>query len=81
MKFGSGDDFGQLFHIGWLDVNDIETLILDVEVPQVYSQIVTADKGLPIAVDGYAVDVIGVGVCIVSARHSSNDGVMVSQSW
>ena len=37
MEFGGGDDFGQLLHVGWLDVNDVETLVLNVEVPQVYS--------------------------------------------
>jgi hypothetical protein len=40
MEFCSSDDLSQLFHVRRLDVDDVEALILDVEVPQVYSQVV-----------------------------------------
>lgn len=50
VKFGSRDDFGKLFHVGGLDINNVETLVLNIEVPKVNSQIIAADKGLPIAV-------------------------------
>lgn len=80
MELGGGDDFCQLFHIGRLDINNIEALILNVEVPQIDPEIVTAYERLAIAVDGYAVDVIGVGIGICSTRHGSNDGVVVSHA-
>lgn len=51
VKFGSCDDFGQLFHIRGLDVDNVEALILDVEVPEVDPKVITADKCLAIAVD------------------------------
>lgn len=51
VEFCSRDDFGQLFHVCRLDVHDVEALILDVEVPEVDSEIIAADKCLTIAVD------------------------------
>ena len=33
MEFGRRNHFCQFFHIRWLDVHDIEALILNVEVP------------------------------------------------
>ncbi|KAI6754410.1 hypothetical protein HG530_012924 [Fusarium avenaceum] len=50
VKFGGRDDFGELFHVGRLDINNVETLILNIEVPKIDPQIITADKGLSIAV-------------------------------
>lgn len=79
MKLGGRDDFSELFHIRWLDVDDVETLILDVEVPQIDAEVVTTYERLPIAIDGYAVYVVGMSVCIISARNSGDDGVVVSQ--
>ena len=35
MKLGSGDHFGQFFHVCRLDIHNVEALVLDVEVPQV----------------------------------------------
>jgi hypothetical protein len=81
MKFSSCDNFCQFFHIGRFDVNNVETLILYVEVPEIDSQIVTADKSLPIAVDRYAVDVIGVSIGIRAARNCGNNSVVVCQAW
>lgn len=37
MKLSRCDNFRQLFHVRWLDVNDIERLIGDFQVPQVDS--------------------------------------------
>lgn len=50
VKFGSRDDFGELFHVGRLDINNVKTLILNIEVPKIDPQIITADKGLSVAV-------------------------------
>lgn len=81
VELGCRDDFGQLLHVCRLDIHDIETLVLDVEVPQVDSEIVTADKGLAIAVHRDAIYMVGVGICVGSPRDSSDDGVMVCQAW
>lgn len=80
MKFSRGDDFGEFFHVGGFDVNNVETLVLNVEIPQVDAEIITADEGLAVTVDGDAVDVISVCVCICSSRHSSYDSIMVGHS-
>ena len=44
-------DFRQLFHIRRLDIHDVEALILYVQVPQVYPQVVRADECLAITID------------------------------
>lgn len=77
MEFGGGYDLGELFHICGLDVDNIETLVLYVEVPQVYPQVVAGDECFSIAVHRDAVDVICVGVGIGPARHSSHDSIVV----
>lgn len=71
------DNFSELLHVCWLDVNNVEALILDVEVPQVYPQVVRADEGLAIAVHRYAVDVVGMCVGVDSSRDSGDNGVMM----
>lgn len=80
VKFGRSDDFRKLLHVGWLDVDDVEALVLNVQVPQVYSEVVTANKCLTVTIDRNAVDVIGMGIRIGPARYSSNDGVVVRHS-
>jgi hypothetical protein len=75
-----GDDLGQLLHVGGLDIDNVEALVLDVEVPQVDAKIVAADEGLAVAVDGDAVDVVCVGVGVCPARDGSDDGIMVSEA-
>ena len=79
MKLSCRDDFSELFHIRWLDVDNVETLILDVEVPQIDAQVVATYERFSIAIDGYAVYVVGMSVCVISARDSGDDGVVVSQ--
>lgn len=80
MKLGGGDDLGQLFHVGGLDIDYVEALVLDVEIPEVDTQIVTANEGFTIAVYRYAVDVIGVSVCIGSSGDGGNNSVMVREA-
>ncbi len=81
MKFCSCYNFRKLFHICRFDIDDIEALILDVQIPEIDSQVVAADKGLAITVDRYAVDVVGVCIGVGPARYRSNDRVMVCQAW
>lgn len=81
VELGCCDDLGKFLHIGRFDIHNVEALVLDVEVPQVDPEIVTADEGLAIAVHGDAIDMIGVGVRIRSARDGGNDGIMVCQAW
>ncbi|KAK1239566.1 LOW QUALITY PROTEIN: hypothetical protein MKX07_001020 [Trichoderma sp. CBMAI-0711] len=69
-----------LLHVGGFDVNDVEALILDVEVPEVDAQIVTANERFAITVDGYAVDVVRVGVGVGPSRDGGNDGVMMCET-
>ena len=77
MELRSCDDFSELFHVRRLDIDNVEALILDIEVPEVYPQVIRADVGFSIAVDGYAIDVIGVCVGVDSPRHSSNNRVVM----
>lgn len=72
-----GNDLGQLFHVCRLDVNNVEALILNVEVPQVDAQIITTDVCLAIAVDRNAINVVSVGVGVHAARYGSDDCVVV----
>lgn len=79
MKLGCRNDFSQLFHVRWFDVNDVEALILNVEIPKIDAQVVTTYERLPIAIDRYAIYVVGMSVCVISARNSGDDGVVVGQ--
>lgn len=80
VELGCCDHFCQLFHVGWFDVDDIEALILDVQVPQVYPQVVTANESLPITVHRDAVDVICVGIGVSSSRYCCYNGIMVGKA-
>lgn len=80
MELGSRDDLGELLHVCRLDVDNIEALVLDVQVPQINSQVIAADKRLSVAVYRDAVDVIGVSIGVGSARHGSDDGVVMCEA-
>ena len=80
MKFGSGDNLCKFFHIGRLDVDDVEALILYIEVPKVYPEVITANECFSITVDGDAVDVISMCICICPAGHSSDNCIMVGHA-
>ena len=79
VELGGRDDLGQLLHVRRLDVDNVEALVLDVEVPQVDAQIVTADECLSVAVHGDAVDVVGVGISICTPRHGGHHGIVMGQ--
>jgi hypothetical protein len=80
VKLGCCNDLGKFLHVGRLDIHNVEALVLDVEVPQVDPEIVTADEGLAITVHGDAIDMIRVGVGIRSPWDGGNDGIMVCQA-
>lgn len=77
MEFGRGDNFGEFFHVGRLDIDNVETLVLDVEVPEVNPEIIAAYEGLSVTVDGDAVDVVCMGVCICPPRYGGDNGIVV----
>lgn len=80
MKLGRSDDFGQLFHIRWFDIHDVEALVLYVEIPEIDAEIVTAYEGLSITVDRDAVDVVRMGVCVGASRYSGHDSIVMGQA-
>ena len=80
MEFGSSNDFGELFHVCRFNVHNVETLVLNIEIPQIDAEIVTADEGLTIAVDRDAVDVVGMGVGVSTSRDCSNYGVVMGHA-
>ena len=75
-----GYDFSQLLHVRGFDIHDVEALILNVEVPQIDSEVIAADESLAVTVHGDAVDVVCVRVRIGLSRHGRHDRVMMSQS-
>jgi hypothetical protein len=80
MEFGGGNDLGKLFHIGRLDVDNVETLILDVQIPQIDAEVVTTDECLTVTVDGDTVDVIGMSIGVCSPGNSSYDSIVMCHS-
>ena len=40
MELGSCNHFCKLFHVGWLDVNNVKALVRDIQMPQVDAQVV-----------------------------------------
>lgn len=80
MEFGSSNDFGQFLHVCRFYVNDIEGLILNVEIPEIDPEIVTADKSFTVAVDRDTIDVISMSICVGSSRNRGDDGIMMGHS-
>jgi len=81
VELSRGDDFGQFLHICRLYINDVEALVLDIEIPQIDPEIVTADEGFAIAIDRNAVDVISMGICEGSSRNSGYNRIMMGHPW
>ena len=79
MEFRSGDDLCEFLHIRRLDIDYIEALILDVEVPQIYPEVIATDKCLSITVDRNAVDVVCMRVRVRSTRDSCRDGIVMGK--
>jgi hypothetical protein len=79
VEFSCRNDLGQLFHVRRLDVDNVEALVLNVEIPQIDPEIIAADEGLAIAVDRDAVDMVGMRISISLSRNSGDHGVVMSQ--
>ena len=77
MEFSGSNDFGELFHVGRFDIDNVKALVLDIEVPKVDTKIITAYEGLSVTVNGDAVDVVCMGIGICPPRNSGHDGIMV----
>ncbi len=80
MELGRRNHLRQLLHVGRFDVNNIEALVLNLQIPQVDPEIIRADERLSIAVDRDAVDMVGVCVGIGLAWNGGDDGVVMSKS-
>lgn len=50
VELGSSDDLRKLFHVCGLDVDNVKTLVLDVEIPKVDTKIIAADEGFAVAI-------------------------------
>lgn len=81
VELSSRNHLCQLLHVCRFDINNVETLILNVQVPEVDSKVVTADKGLAVTVDGDTVDVVCMGVGVGSSGYCSNNGVVMRHPW
>ena len=53
MELGGCDDLAQLLHVSWFDVDYVETLVGDAEIPQVDPQVIRAHKRLKVTVQRY----------------------------
>lgn len=62
MELGRRYDLRQLLHVRWLDVDDVEALIGDLQVPEIYSEIVGGEIRFLVRVHRNRVYVISVCV-------------------
>lgn len=62
MELGRRDDLRQFLHVGRLDVDDVEALVGDLQVPQIKPEVVRREVRLLVRVDRYRVDVVGVSI-------------------
>lgn len=69
VTLGSSDDLGQFFHVGRLDIDNIEAVISCLEIPEIDAKIISGDKSLGITVQRDGVDVIGM-----SASENASGG-------
>ena len=80
MKLSGRDNLCELLHVGWLDVDNCKTFVLNVEVPKIDAQVIATYECLSIAVDRYAVDVICVSVGIGLPGYGGDNGIMMSKT-
>lgn len=62
MEFGSSNHLRKLFHVGWLDVYNVEALVGNFQVPQIDAEIICRQIRFLIRVDRDAIDVVGMRV-------------------
>ena len=46
MELRGCDDLGELLHVSWLDVHDVEWLISDLHVPEVDAEVISGEVSL-----------------------------------
>ena len=80
MEFRRRNDLSQLLHVGGLDVDNVEALILDVEIPEVDSEVIATDEGLSIAVHRDTVNVVGMRVRIRLAGYGGDNSVVMGEA-
>lgn len=74
------DDLSQLLHIRRLDVDDVEALILNVEIPKIDPKVITGDECFAVRIYGYAVDMIGMRIGVCSSWDSGHYSIMVGKA-
>src|SRR5262249_2674408 len=68
------------FHVCWLDIHNVEALILNVQIPKINSKVVAADESLAIAIDRNTVDVISMSICVGFSGYGSHHCIVVSET-
>lgn len=58
-----------------------ETLVTDVQVPQINPQIVGRNVRLLVRIDGYGVYVVGMRIGVDLARNGGDDVILHDHSW
>lgn len=81
VEFGGRDNLCKLLHVRGFDINDIKALVLNVEIPQIDSEVITADEGLPVAVHRNTVYMVRMSIGVRPSRHSCDNRIMVRHSW
>lgn len=77
VELRSRNHFRQLLHVCGFDIDNVETLVLNIKVPQIDSEVITTNKSFPVAVNGDAVYVVCVCICIRPSRHGCHNGIMM----
>jgi len=81
VKFRCRNHLCELLHISWLYVDDIETLVLNIQIPKVYPQIVTADKGLSITINRNTVNMVSMSIGVGTPGYCSDNSIMMCKAW
>lgn len=81
VEFGGRDNFCELLHVGWLDVDNVEALVLNVQVPKIDAQVVTTDVSLTVAIDGNTVDMVCMCISICPSWDRRDNRIMMCQAW
>ena len=75
------DHLCELFHVGRLDVDNVEGLVGDLHVPQVDAEVVGREVRLAVRVHADRVDVVGVRVGEDAARRRLHHQFHRLQYW
>ena len=62
MESRGGDHLRKLLHVRRFDINNVETLLRDLHVPEIHSQIISRNVRLTVATQRNGVDMVGVSV-------------------